>query len=192
MKVLISGAFSTGKSSLVSAIARDRHLVALFEGHVIVREDIARSCPLPIVHNETMNTSMWLAGAVLSRESELNEGGADLLIVCDRGLPDILSHSLALADSSSAELRALTALASEWMATYDAVFVTRPDANIPVEDDGLRAVDDEYRAIMDYKLMSVLSQVRASYVELPMSGEGRISLVREWIQSSYPSARRPQ
>src|SRR5438046_1871174 len=90
IKVVVTGAYSTGKTTLVDvlagALARDG----------ISREvlpDISRRCPMPLNTSQTDDTTLWLIGSQVSGEVAAAATGAEV-ILCDRGIPDILSHHL--------------------------------------------------------------------------------------------------
>jgi len=58
---------------------------------VNVLPDVARESPAPLNENQTDEASIWLASVQISREIAAGFRESDVLL-CDRGVPDILAH----------------------------------------------------------------------------------------------------
>jgi predicted ATPase len=174
LKILITGVYSCGKTTLVNELVSEISR-ARFGESALIRDDPARSCPLPLNKDQTLHSSTWMAGQVIRNESEVLAALPDW-VICDRGLPDILSHSYDLVQDPS-ELSTLTNLAVDWMKTYDFVFRAYPDPNRPISADRLRLDEPDYRDHLDQLLTLALAQCDVEYIDLPHDLEGRIAKV---------------
>ncbi|MGJ4914165.1 ATP-binding protein [Bradyrhizobium sp. HKCCYLRH2060] len=163
MKLLICGAFSTGKTTLISDVSS----LVLSLGSARSIEDVARQCPMPLNKDQKFDSFIWLLGRQIQEESEACWRGTDL-VICDRGVPDILSHYLWMfrgeRDSVHRDFRAF---ALSWIGTYDLIFLTRVDSGVQVEPDGLRVLDREYRSELDQIIFELLNDARVPFIELP-------------------------
>lgn len=158
LKILVTGPFSTGKTTLVDALEP----ALRFRGLSVIRlEDAARSCPFPLNKAQTDEASTWLATTQVSRELSAT-AMAPNIILCDRGVPDILAHQEELRESGKGALfESMRPFLEQWSKTYDTVLATLVDSNISPIADGLRLADAEYRA----KLLEHSKAVLARFVE---------------------------
>lgn len=183
MKILITGVYSCGKTTLVRQLA-----AVLAKGDpsstTLIRPDLARDCPLPLNKDQTMHSSFWLAGQIMSIESELLAKSPDFLI-CDRSIPDIVSHSDACAEPTRGlpALSELEILSKSWTNTYDLVFRAHPDPRLPINSDGLRVDELEYQSHLDDLLTHSLSRCDISYTDLPHDVNSRIEVVTGQIDA---------
>ncbi|HEV2567912.1 ATP-binding protein [Sphingomonas sp.] len=177
LKVLVTGAYSTGKTGLVNSIGPALQAHGL---QVDILPDTARTCPFPLNKEQTGAASLWLIGTQISREIERSAAVPDILI-CDRGVPDVLAHDLeAYRSGRGSGLELLKPFLAEWTRTYDLLLLSRVDRGIPVEPDGLRVEDPEYRDLLDGLAAEVLLGV-AGVLELPPGPEDRLVYAREAI-----------
>ena len=181
-KVIVTGAFSTGKTELIAALEVD--LVGI--GLVVTRlPDVARECPLPLNHLQTEEASLWLLTTQISREIEASQGHEDVLL-CDRGVPDIFAHLLDHTGSGDARwLEPTVPFVRKWITTYDVVLFSRIDETAPIAPDGLRAEDAAYRTALDQRAAEALS-LRTDTIELANSFRERLAQAREAIIRSLP------
>jgi len=142
VKVIVTGAFSTGKTTLVNA------LVPALSGRglsVVLLDDVSRSCPFPLNEGQTDEASAWLATTQVSREIDAAAAAPDV-IMCDRGVPDILAHQEDLrASGRGGLLETMRPFLERWCGTYAVVLASRVDPAIPPEEDELRLADPAYR-----------------------------------------------
>ncbi len=183
-KLLITGAFSTGKTTLVRALA------ASFVGEraaPCVLDDVARSCPFPLNEDQTWEASCWLVTEQIRREIEAY-AGAPSLVICDRGIPDILSHHKLVAprDVLPPLDEALVALCREWVSTYEFVLVSRIDERIAISVDEVRTPDPKYRRRLQDHLIEILRELRVDFVELPFALTDRVAETRRLIKDKMP------
>jgi nicotinamide riboside kinase len=161
LKVLITGAFSTGKSELVSnlAVELDKDGIS-----VTLLSDVARGCPLPLNDEQTDETSVWLAMTQVAREM-LAAAENKEIILCDRGIPDILAHQEhAYGLAPILRLGTLRPFLVEWCSTYDIILATKVDETLPVVADGIRVESNEYRRLLGDRSEAILRSVGHSVV----------------------------
>lgn len=142
LKVLVTGAFSTGKTTLVEALA---HALAA-QGLTVARlEDVSRSCPFPLNEGQTAEASAWLATTQVARELDAAAAVPDV-VLCDRGVPDILAHLEELGmHGGDAAPWSMRPFLEDWCRTYGAVLLSGVDDTLPPVADGLRHADPAYR-----------------------------------------------
>jgi nicotinamide riboside kinase len=154
-KILVTGAFSTGKTTLVHRLERD-----LFQRHTVTTlPDIARQASFPMNKNQDENATLWLLTKQVSNELEMLRRELDILI-CDRGVPDILAHHEEVRARSLPTARSdlLRPFLFEWCKTYDLTFLLKIDVNIPTEVDQLRVANDQFREEMQALSEKVLAE----------------------------------
>jgi predicted ATPase len=185
LKILLTGAYSTGKTTLAAALVQ---AVAELGIKASIRPDPARDCPLPLNTDQSFDASHWMVGSVLAGDALFSRGGSAVLI-CDRGLPDILSHTYGIAadvqDQASAfGVNPLTRLCADWLRTYDFVFRTKIDLEMPIVEDGLRVADRNYQLQMDSMLTRALGSTGAAYSWLPPTLPDRVNMIMGAISSN--------
>jgi hypothetical protein len=163
-KILITGAHSTGKTSLVDLLAAE-----LSRTSVVRRlTDVARSCPFPIGKSQDDRGTLWLLHQQVANELSIESEGPDFLI-CDRGIPDIFGHWLDIEErrGRSTYLTAILPHLKSWSTTYDMVFHSIVDEAIPQELDGVRDSDDSYRLRMQGLIADALRALEIQTIKLP-------------------------
>lgn len=180
-KVLVSGAFATGKTTLVKRMASS------FESRgtrVLKTKDVARSCPFPLNKGQNPGVSMWLVGEQIRQEVSACLRGAEL-VICDRGMPDILSHTMVLdVRTPTDELYAslTTQMARLWVPTYDVILWATIDETREIVADRLREVDREYQRLLEDAIANVFDQLLITPVILPKSFDSRMELAGKTIE----------
>lgn len=142
VKVIVTGVFSTGKTTLVNIL--EPALAA--RGLSVLRlDDVARTCPFPLNEGQTDEASTWLATTQVSRELDATAASPDV-VLCDRGVLDVLAHQEDLrANGRGGLLETMRPFLERWCGTYGVVLASRLDLSIPPEDDGLRVADAAYQ-----------------------------------------------
>jgi len=169
IKALITGPFSTGKTTLVQAVARE-----LRKRNITVEivPDVARSCPLPLNMDQTDDASIWLASRQLNNEIEATERGAKV-VLCDRGIPDILAHHLDIKGRKETPIfDEMWNFLFRWISRYDIIFFSSIDDKILPENDGLRLADAVYRKNLEQNAYNILE--KSNFVGLPVDTNSRI------------------
>jgi len=185
LKVIVTGAFSTGKTTLVGALAA----ALVGSGFTVARlADVARSCPVPLNSDQTDDASLWLLTTQVAREIAAALGPEQVLL-CDRGVPDVLAHHLEVRDRDGASTVALLdRFLDSWLETYDVILFSRVDESIPIVSDGLRVGDPTYRRMLDDYASKILSG-RKGVHELPFGECPRLHYAREIVARSLTSSR---
>lgn len=180
LKVIVTGAFSTGKTSLVDALSSDLIAWGLTVAKV---PDVARDCALPLNEDQTEEATLWLLTTQIAHEVEA-AFGPEMVMLCDRGVPDVLAHYLDLGSSNKAEWAdLLKPFLDSWLSTYDLILFSRIDETIPIASDGLRTEDSAYRTRLDQLADRVLFGL-ANVDELPSDSAQRLRYAREAIVRS--------
>jgi predicted ATPase len=177
LKVLICGAFGTGKTTLVTEV-----LIANNRGCLV--PDVARGCPYPVNRDQTLPVSLWLLGEQIKSESATLARGQVPFVICDRGVPDILSHTLALISVSPSPLSdVFVELSKAWARTYDLVFWAKRDSSRFIEPDEMRLSDPDYQQQMENLLAEALTMLSLHFEVLPSGQDERVALLRRRILS---------
>jgi nicotinamide riboside kinase len=178
MKVLVTGAYSTGKSTLVDAVSASLRKAGL---SVEVLSDIARDCPVALNGEQTEAATLWLLNTQIAREIEATQRECEI-ILCDRGIPDIRAHFEDVATRSDGHLvPSMAPFLDAWMALYDLILLSRVDPSCLIEADGLRVTDEAFRARLDRYAAEGL-EGRDNVLELPLGVENRLDYTLEEIR----------
>lgn len=184
LKVIVTGAYSTGKSTLVDALA----MALLASGRTVAKvPDVARGSPVPLNAAQNADASLWLIATQVAREVEAAQGPEEVML-CDRGVPDVLAHDLDLA-ASGGWVAPLRPFLDRWLSSYDLLLFARIDERIPIAADGLRVEDPAYRTRLDRCAAAVLDG-RQGVSELPLGSAERLAYAIEAIERSLDAVRR--
>lgn len=162
LKVLVTGAYSTGKSTIVSLVAQHLKATGL---KVMILDDVARSSPYLLNKDQDADGTIWLATTQISRELHSMKTANDI-VICDRGVPDILAHNSNADSCNGGILNTILPFLMEWTMTYDIIFLSDVNKAIPIAPDGLRILDEEYRNRMGICACLAL-EGRSDIIELP-------------------------
>jgi predicted ATPase len=136
-KVLVTGTHSTGKTTLIIDIVKHFQLA----GAEVVAES-ARSCPFVLNRQQNVLSTTWLIATQLRPEVEAQTRESVELVICDRGLSDVLAYHEMVTGTVEPWL---VALAEGWLLGYDQVFVAQPDPARLMSPDELRVEDVTFR-----------------------------------------------
>ena len=182
-KVLITGAYATGKTTLCQMLMDEMSRESI--PNKLVTE-VPRRCPFALNRDQTPLASVWLVCEQIRSEIESSVDTAVLL--CDRGLPDILSHTLVLdlsAPDNQALWQGLLALGQRWCATYDVVLWVRIDPARQIERDEIRVVDRTYQSQLERAIQDVFRLLGIHPIELPQETSDRavacLSIIRDLL-----------
>lgn len=187
LKVIVTGAYSTGKTGLVDTL----HFALTSSNRTVVRvPDVARQCPVPLNTEQNANATLWLIATQISREIEAGQGSEDVML-CDRGVPDVLAHdldlNLDLANGERSWIPLLNPLLKQWMLTYDLLLLARVDEQTPIATDGVRVEDAAYRTRLDHCAVSVLAGT-LGVEELPLGGPERVAYALAAVERALEAA----
>lgn len=154
-KIALIGTHGVGKTTLCFGIAarlkrRDLSLEVVHE--------VARRCPLPINEETSLEAQAWILHTQIAEE--LVAQARYPLVICDRSVVDNYVY-LQLAHG---DVAALDRLVSDWVATYDLMFLTPLSA--PPQADGLRAIDPAFQLEVERRLRADLARRGVDYIDL--------------------------
>ena len=175
LKVLISGAYATGKTTLTERL-RDQ-LCSLGVSVVVVGE-VPRSCPFPLNREQDAFTSCWLLGEQIKQEAAAQRSGASV-VICDRGAPDFVAHPLAVRPSSIVEqglLEAFWGIAENWSRTYGLVFWALLDPEAAIPEDSIRVAEKTYQVEMEECACAAFERLSLQPIVLPSATDDRVVL----------------
>lgn len=146
MKIGICGTHSTGKTTLVEALRTEEYFKDYFFDINVTRW--VREAGLPINEN-TSDASQEIN--LVKRIAHLNSFDN---MICDRTIIDVLAYSTAGKHISKRSLEYQRKLLDLNAHKYDYIFYLPMD--IAVVDDGVRAIDPEYRKQIDNLIIDSL------------------------------------
>jgi nicotinamide riboside kinase len=163
MRVSLSGSYSTGKTTLADACS-DR-LAARFGGEFTYIHEVARSVIADgflLDRAATIDSYVVYVGRQLAAERR----AATRHVLCDRSLMDLLAYAR-FNDHSRVPAYVATMLEEiVWReCRYFDVFGFLP-IEFPLEDDGVRTPDEEYRANIDRTLRQAFADFGVEPVEI--------------------------
>jgi hypothetical protein len=174
MRIGFCGTMSVGKSTLVHKL-KD---IPEFKDYKFAteRSKYLRDLGIPL------NTDSTLKGQTIflaERCSELiNEN-----IITDRTILDVMAFALCASSIASSEVDAFEVYASRFIEEYDWIFYVTP-AGVPIEDNGVRTIDSNYRELIDnmikYLCSSHLNKIR-NFAIISGSTEDRIKQIKSYL-----------
>ena len=186
MRIAISGAQSTGKTTLAHALVEVLH-------HSRVEPEPFRvlQTQLKLVSGaQTMTPEQELA-LIQHNQRRLSALRAAETVVFDRCALDALAHARVARDSGN---RAFTdtwliQLAEETqraLAVVDLLLVVRIEADVPLAADGVRSTDESYRRLVDAEIAR-LAESHSQVSEIGGTTPERVEQVRKLVEAARPS-----
>ncbi len=157
MKIAISGAHSTGKSTFIRKLAKE-----LEERQIKFKlvSDLAVECPLPILRKHTVESTLWIASKNIADEIAAQHECE--IIIVDRPILDCWAYFIAVCEShqgkSNPKLETLRNMIINWLPTYDIIYQTVINKDILIEDAKERDLDEAYRDLIGSKMKSACSE----------------------------------
>ena len=154
--VLIEDVPGVGKTTLcfeLAAILKRRDM------RVDMVKEVARSCPLPLNRDTTLEAQAWILHTQIAREIEAMVHHD--VIVCDRALLDNYAYLV----HKFGRIHVFDELVASWMASYGLL------VKVPIVDrprfDGVRDTGADYQREIDGVIESLLKEFRIDCVRLP-------------------------
>jgi nicotinamide riboside kinase len=169
MKIGFTGTMSVGKTTLVNALKE----LPEFENYTFrtERSKYLRDLGIPL------NTDSTIKGQIIF----LAERASELLqprIITDRTIIDVMAFTK-LAESIPHYIGdQFETLASNLVREYDYIFYISPKG-IPIEDNGVRTTDIEYRDKVDKEIQRILKERAPQHIELYGTTEERIQKIKQ-------------
>jgi nicotinamide riboside kinase len=171
MKIGFTGTMSVGKTTLVNAL---KELPEFSEYNFRTeRSKYLRDLGIPLNTDSTIKGQMIF---LAERASELIQPR----IITDRTVIDVMAFTN-LAESIPHYIgNQFELLASNLIREYDYIFYISPEG-IPVEDNGVRTTDIEYRNKVDKEIREILTKRAPQHVELSGTTEERIQKIKQTL-----------
>ncbi len=147
MKIAIVGTHGIGKTTLAYQIAAE----AKKKGrNALVINEIARRCPFPLNDKQVPEGAEWIISTQISHELSAKANKTEY-IICDRSAYDPICYMKASKHDKSS-YRSAKLYASEWLKTYDKVFLVVPDTK-KLAPDGFRCTDINFQELVNDQFM---------------------------------------
>lgn len=172
MRIGFCGTMSVGKTTLVKELSK----LPEFKDYYIATE---RSKYLNQELKIPLNTDSSLNGQIIF----LAERSAELLhenLITDRTVIDVIAFTSLASSISSKDKENFERLAKSLIKQYDYIFYLSPE-EIPLEDNGIRCIDPNYREKINNEIQYVLNFYQVKYYKLT---KNRINEIREIIFSN--------
>lgn len=169
MKIGFTGTMSVGKTTLVNAL---KELPEFSEYNFRTeRSKYLRDLGIPLNTDSTIKGQMIF---LAERASELIQPR----IVTDRTVIDVMAFTN-LAESIPYYVGyQFEVLASNLIKEYDYIFYISPEG-IPVEDNGVRTTDIEYRNRVDKEIQRILKERAPQHIKISGTTEERIQKIKQ-------------
>lgn len=172
MKVAVSGAHGTGKTTLLDALSHVEgnafHIIPEIPRLLI---DLAGDATfLRRGRNTVINQIAIIAGQMALEERSSVDSG---LVICDRTVADHWAYTSLLfpGDLLSPALQLVDQAVHEWLGTYDRIFLLRPE--FALLDDGTREDSIAFQTRVDTFLHSYYAEAGVAITYLPGSLDER-------------------
>jgi GTPase SAR1 family protein len=142
MKIGFVGTVSVGKTTLVNALAE----LPQFKDYKIAteRSKYLRDLGIPL------NTDSTLKGQTIFLAERVSELFSEDLIT-DRTIIDVMAFTQCAQSIHQADKTSFEEYARNFINEYDYIIYVSPEG-VEIEDNGIRAIDAEYRDLIDYTI----------------------------------------
>jgi nicotinamide riboside kinase len=156
VKIAFIGSHGVGKTTLCYDLAGILKKQMPSVGIVM---EVARSCPLPINRDTTLDAQSWILHTQIAME--IATAGQNHTVVCDRAALDNYAYLVAAMGGQPV----LDELVSYWMRTYDYLF--KVPITFELQKDGIRDVDLKFQRKIDELVDAQLEERHLTYFRLP-------------------------
>ncbi len=181
-KIAVSGAHSTGKTTFLNQLSEQ--LTTLGSNSIIVT-DLAIRCPLPILHNHTPESALWIVTTQIAEE--IAAAHRFSIVLVDRPVIDAWAYLMAVLKRRTSfktypAFQTLESTIKTWLPTYDMILTTKIDQSISIENNKGRDLDPNYRIAigkemeLTYKYFQVSSRILS-----PSNTESELENILKYI-----------
>jgi nicotinamide riboside kinase len=156
LKVAFLGTHGVGKTTLCFELAARLKRRDL---RVDMVKEVARSCPLPLNRDTTVDAQSWILHTQIAREIEATVHHD--VIVCDRSVLDNYAYLVA----KYGRVSVFDEMIASWLPTYG--LLVKVPIITPPRFDGIRDTQSEYQQEIDRVIESLLKDFRVDCVRLP-------------------------
>ena len=176
MKIGLCGTMSVGKTTLVNALKEDLD----FKNYIFrtERSKYLNSMGIPLNTDSTLKGQLVFAA---ERAAELMQEN----IITDRTIIDVMAFCELSKSMSIAEKQHINGVLWHLIKEYDIVFHI-DDLSVPMEDNGVRETNKDYRLDIHQKISSILGMYRYmpnNVVTISGTTEERINKIKTTIAS---------
>jgi predicted ATPase len=154
--IAFSGTHGTGKSTQAYLLGSRMKTSGK---NVVVIDELARECPLPINKEAGLETQYWIISSQIKREIELSEKYS--YIIADRSLMDSLSYAYTL---GLTRLDGHDSICNYMQMYYDTIFVLDPLSFDYHYSDGIRDMDVDFRMDVHENLLRLYNLYHIDYI----------------------------
>ena len=176
MKIGLCGTMSVGKTTLVNALKDDLD----FKNYIFrtERSKHLNSMGIPLNTDSTLKGQLVFAA---ERAAELMQEN----IITDRTIIDVMAFCALSKSMSKAEKQHINGVLWHLIKEYDIIFHI-DDLSVPIEDNGVRETDKDYRLDIHQKISSILGMHRympGKVVTISGTTEERINQIKSTVAS---------
>ena len=177
MKIGLCGTMSVGKTTLVNALKKEQE----FKDYTFrtERSQYLNSIGIPLNTDSTLKGQLVFAA---ERSAELMQEK----IVTDRTIIDVMAFCELSKSMSSAEKQHINGVLWHLIKEYDIIFHI-DDLSLPIEDNGVRETNKDYRISIDSKIREIITEYRDQCKIVNISGttENRVDRIKSLLDNMY-------
>ena len=176
MKIGLCGTMSVGKTTLVNALKKE----SKFKDYTFrtERSQYLNSMGIPLNTDSTLKGQLVFAA---ERAAELMQEN----IITDRTIIDVMAFCELSKSMSKAEKQHINGVLWHLIKEYDVIFHI-DDLSVPIEDNGVRETNKDYRLAIHKKILSILGMHRympGKVVTISGTTEERINKIKSTLDT---------